>query len=125
MLGLRRASTFARRSIMSSPITEAVSATPDAIETIRRLEATYGPLALFQSGGCCEGTAPMCFRDGELPPGPNDLRLGEVAGAPFYINRDQYARWGQPQFVVDVAPGAAEGFSLEGLEGVHFVTRTR
>ena len=54
-----------------------------------------------------------------------EIGMGEVAGAPFYINRDQYARWGQPQFVVDVAPGAAEGFSLEGLEGVHFVTRTR
>ena len=107
---------------MASPITATVSATPDAIEMIRRLEANYGPVAFFESAGCCEGAAPICLRDGELPTGPNDVRPGEIAGAPFYINRDQYERWGRPKFVVDVAPGAAEGFSLEGLEGIRFVT---
>jgi uncharacterized protein (DUF779 family) len=51
------------------------------------------------------------------------VRLGHIGGAPFYIDSDQYQRWGSPRFLIDVSPGAAEGFSLEGLEGVHFVSR--
>ena len=52
------------------------------------------------------------------------MRLGQIGSAPFYIDSDQYERWGAPRFLIDVAPGAAEGFSLEGLEGVHFISRT-
>jgi uncharacterized protein (DUF779 family) len=66
----------------------------------------------------------MCLKAGELPPGPNDLRLGEIGGAPFYIDAEQYERWRRPRFQIDVSQGAAEGFSLEGLLGVHFVTRS-
>ena len=102
----------------------AVGATPAALEVIRRLEAAHGPVTFFQSGGCCDGTSAICFKDGELPVSPNDVRLGEIGGAPFYIDSDQYERWGTPRFLIDVAPGAAEGFSLEGLEGVHFISRT-
>jgi uncharacterized protein len=105
-------------------MTTAVDATRAALEVIARLEGAHGPLAFFQSGGCCDGTSAICFKDGELPPGPQDLRLGEVGGAPFYIDAEQYERWGRPRFLIDVAPGAAEGFSLEGLEGVHFISRT-
>jgi uncharacterized protein len=101
-----------------------VHATPAALEAIHRLEAAHGPLMFFQSGGCCDGTAPICLKACELPPGPGDVRLDEIGGAAFYIDRDQYERWGRPTFVIDVSPGAAEGFSLEGLEGIHFVTRT-
>lgn len=101
----------------------AVGATPAALEVIQHLEAAHGPLAFFQSGGCCDGTSAICLKDGELPASPNDMRLGEIGGAPFYIDSDQYRRWGEPRFLIDVAPGAAEGFSLEGLEGVHFVSR--
>ncbi len=108
---------------MASP-THAVSATPAALEVINRLEAAHGALAFHQSGGCCDGTSPICLKDGELPPSPHDLHLGEIGGAPFYIDADQYERWGKPRFLVDVSPGAAEGFSLEGLQGVHFVSRT-
>jgi uncharacterized protein len=103
----------------------AVRATAAALEVIHRLEAAHGPLIFFQSGGCCDGTSPMCLRDGELPISPTDLLLGEIGGAPFYIDSDQYERWGRPQFLIDVGPGAAEGFSLEGLEGVHFMTGTQ
>jgi uncharacterized protein len=106
-------------------MTELVSATRAALEVITRLEAAHGPLAFFQSGGCCDGTSPICLKDGELPAGPHDVQLGEIGGAPFYIDADQYERWGRPEFVIDVSVGAAEGFSLEGLEGVHFVTRGR
>ncbi|MGA2015271.1 MAG: DUF779 domain-containing protein [Solirubrobacteraceae bacterium] len=102
----------------------AVAATPAALEVIDRLERAHGPLAFFQSGGCCDGTSPICLKDGELPAGPSDLRLGDIGGAPFYIDSDQYQRWGTPTFLIDVRPGAAEGFSLEGLEGVHFISST-
>ncbi len=102
----------------------AVAATPAALEVINRLGAARGPLMFFQSGGCCDGGSPMCLEEGELPLSPQDVRLGEIAGMPFYIDSDQYERWGRPHLTVDVSPGAADGFSLEGLEGVHFVTRS-
>ncbi|MDQ2894482.1 MAG: DUF779 domain-containing protein [Actinomycetota bacterium] len=108
----------------AQPATAAVAATPAALEVIDRLEAAHGALAFFQSGGCCDGTSAICLKDGELPPGPYDVRLGEIGGAPFYIDKEQYDRWGTPRFLIDVAPGAATGFSLEGLEGVHFISRT-
>jgi uncharacterized protein len=104
-------------------VSEAVQASRAALEVISRLKAAHGPLMFFQSGGCCDGTSPMCLKDGELPLSPQDVRLGEVGGVPFYIDADQHERWGRPRFRVDVSPGAAEGFSLEGLEGVHFVSR--
>jgi len=104
-------------------MTSRVTATPEALELIERLRATHGPLSFHQSGGCCDGTAPMCLRADELPQGPGDVQLGEIGGAPFYIDADQHRRWGNPAFVVDVAAGPAGGFSLEGAEGVHFLTR--
>ena len=102
----------------------AVGATEAALEVIRRLEAAHGPLAFFQSGGCCDGSSAICLKDGELPVAVHDVRLGEIGGAPFYIDAEQYERWAKPRFLIDVAPGAAEGFSLEGLAGVHFISRS-
>jgi uncharacterized protein (DUF779 family) len=101
-----------------------VGATPAALAVIRRLAGTHGPLAFFQSGGCCDGSSAMCLKDGELPVALHDVQLGEIGGAPFYIDADQYERWGKPRFLIDVAPGDADGFSLEGLEGVHFISRS-
>jgi len=98
-----------------------VVATDAALAAIERLTAKHGKLILFQSGGCCDGSSPLCLVDGELELGPNDLRLGEVGGAAFYIDTEQFERWNRPRFRLDVSPGAAEGFSLEGLEGLHFV----
>jgi uncharacterized protein (DUF779 family) len=103
----------------------AVVATPAALEVIHRLSAAHGALMFFQSGGCCDGSSPLCLKDGELPLSPQDVRLGEIAGAPFYVDPHQYELWGRPRLTIEVSPGAAEGFSLEGLEGVHFITRTR
>jgi uncharacterized protein (DUF779 family) len=108
------------RSASSDP---SVTATPEALEVIERLRAAHGPLALFQSGGCCDGSSPICLVEGELPPGPGDLLLGTLGRTPFYIDAEQYRRWRSPSLVLDVREGAAEGFSLEGLEGVCFVTR--
>ena len=99
-----------------------VTATAAALEAIARLEASHGRLAFFQSGGCCDGSSPICLADGELPPAPGDLLLGHVGGAAFYIDADQYERWRRPDFVVDLSPGPAEGFSL-GLADHHFVTK--
>ena len=106
------------------PTVPAVAATQAALEVIRRLEGDHGPLMFFQSGGCCDGTSPMCLKRGELPLSPQDVCLGEIGGAQFFIDAEQYERWSRPRFLVDVADGAAEGFSLEGLAGVHFVTRS-
>ncbi len=103
---------------------EAVTASRAALEVIKSLETAHGPLAFFQSGGCCDGTAPICLLADDLPPGPHDVQLGSLDAAPFYIDGDLYARWGRPKFVIDVAPGAADGFSLEALFEVHFITRT-
>ena len=100
-----------------------VTATAAALEAIARLEASHGRLAFFQSGGCCDGSSPICLADGELPVALGDRLLGHVGGAPFYIDADQYERWGRPEFVLDLSPGAAEGFSL-GLPDGHFVSRT-
>ena len=100
-----------------------MTATPAALELIRRLSARHGPLVFHQSGGCCDGSSPMCLRGGELPAGRYDRKLGVLAGAPFYVDSELYARWGSPELLIDVAPGAGEGFSIEGSEDVHFVAR--
>ena len=99
-----------------------VVATDAALAAIESLTAKYGPLMLVQSGGCCDGSSPICLHAGELLTGPNDLLLGTPGGADFYIDAEQYERWNRPQILLDAAPGSAEGFSLEGLEGIHFVT---
>jgi hypothetical protein len=96
-------------------------ATAAAVAEIRRLRAEHGPLMFFQSGGCCDGSSPMCFPDGELLLGPNDLLLGTVDGCPFFIDAEQYERWNRPRFVLDVAPGSGSGMSLEESHEVHFV----
>lgn len=106
------------------PVVQAISATDAALAELARLRERYGPLMLFQSGGCCDGSSPLCVSDGELLVGPNDLLLGEVGGVAFYIDAEQYERWNRPTFLLDVAPGATGSFSIEGLDGVHFVTLT-
>jgi uncharacterized protein (DUF779 family) len=100
-----------------------ISATPRATAMVKRLVRQHGPLAIYQSGGCCDGSLPLCLLADELGQGPNDLLLGHVAGVPFYIDAEQHARWGEPEFLLDVASGAPEGFSL-GLADAHLVTRS-
>jgi len=106
-------------------MSETVTATDTARDLIVRLKALYGSLIFMQSGGCCDGSSPMCLQEGDLLLGPNDLRLGEIEGCPFYIDREQYERWRRPQFLIDVASGDDDTFSLEGPEGMHFVARSR
>jgi uncharacterized protein len=108
---------------MNAGTPDRIVATDAALAELRRLKVEHGPLMLFQSGGCCDGSLPICLTDGELVVGPNDLLLGELEGCPVYIDADQYERWRRPQFVLDVVAGGPEGFSLGGSD-VHFVTRT-
>jgi len=103
----------------------AIAATPAALEVIDRLSAAQGPLMFFQSAGCCDGGSLICLKEGELPLGPDDVLLGEIGGAPVYIDAQQYESWGRPHLTIEVSPGAADGFSLEGVAGVHFTTRSR
>jgi uncharacterized protein len=98
-----------------------ITATPRATAMVRRLARENGPLAIFQSGGCCDGSLPLCLLASEMAPSPNDVLLGHVDGAPFYIDSEQYQRWGEPEFLLDVAGGAPEGFSL-GERDAHFVS---
>jgi uncharacterized protein (DUF779 family) len=102
-----------------------VTATDAALAAIERLEARHGPLMFVQSGGCCDGSSPICLSQGELLVGSNDLLLGEVGGAPFYMDAEQYERWRRPRLLIDVEPGGGDSFSLEGSDGVHFVARTQ
>ena len=102
-----------------------VSATPAALELIARLVARHGPLLFHQSGGCCDGSAPMCYPRGDFMVGNADVRLGEIGGQPFYMSRSQFAYWEHTHLIIDVVPGRGGMFSLEGPEGLRFLTRSR
>jgi uncharacterized protein (DUF779 family) len=102
-----------------------VLATDAALELMERLRAQHGPLMFHQSGGCCDGSAPMCYPAGEFKVGGNDVKLGEIAGAPVYMDADQFNYWKHTQLTIDVVPGRGAGFSLEAPEGLRFLTRSR
>jgi uncharacterized protein (DUF779 family) len=102
-----------------------VKATPEALALVERLRDAHGPLVFHQSSASFDGSAVLCLRDDDLPPGPDDAHVGDVGGFPFYVDAGAYRRWGRPLITVDVAPGPAESSSLEGLEGVHFVMSSR
>ena len=97
-----------------------VTATPAALDLLERLRAQHGDLIVHISGGCCDGSSPMCLRAADLPASPHDTQLGSLAGVPVVIDGDQDRRWRHPGFDLDVAPGAAGGFSLEALQDLHF-----
>jgi uncharacterized protein (DUF779 family) len=104
---------------------ERVLVTDAAADMIARLKAMHGPLMFHQSGGCCDGSAPMCYPDGEFKIGGQDVRLGEIAGCAFYIGAAQFEYWRHTQLIIDVVPGRGAGFSLEAPEGVRFLKRSR
>jgi len=102
-----------------------VLATDAALDLIARLQAKHGPLMFHQSGGCCDGSSPMCYPAGELLVGDSDVRLGEIGGCPFYMSAAQFEYWKHTQLTIDVVPGRGGMFSLEGPEGLRFLTRSR
>lgn len=103
-----------------------VLTTPEAGEWISRLKASHGPLMFHQSGGCCDGSAPMCFVAGEFRVGGQDVLLGHVAeDTPVWIGAAQFEYWRHTQVTIDVVPGRGSGMSLEAPEGVRFIVRSR
>jgi uncharacterized protein (DUF779 family) len=102
-----------------------VTHTPAAAELIGKLRAAHGDLLFHQSGGCCDGSAPMCYPRGEFRVGQRDVYLGEIAGCPFYISGPQFEYWQHTHLTIDAVPGRGSGFSLESPEGQRFLTRSR
>jgi uncharacterized protein (DUF779 family) len=102
-----------------------VTCTPAAVELIERVRTKHGPVMFHQSGGCCDGSAPMCYPQGEFQVGDYDKYLGDIDGAPFYISGPQFEYWRHTQLIIDVVPGRGGMFSLEGPEGLRFLTRSR
>jgi uncharacterized protein (DUF779 family) len=110
--------------------------TPAAAELLRKLEKQHGPVMFHQSGGCCDGSSPMCYPEGEFIVGDRDILLGVVdpledveptagRGVPVWISGSQFVAWKHTQLVLDVVKGRGGGFSLESPEGVRFLTRGR
>jgi uncharacterized protein (DUF779 family) len=104
---------------------ERVHVTPAAAALIGKLRAVHGDLLFHQSGGCCDGSSPMCYPLGEFRVGAQDILLGRIAGCPFYIGAAQFEYWKHTELTIDVVPGRGGGFSLESPEGLRFLTRSR
>ncbi|MEW2497264.1 DUF779 domain-containing protein [Streptomyces nodosus] len=108
-----------------------VELTPAAAELVRRLREIHGPLMFHQSGGCCDGSSPMCYPAGEFRTGNSDVLLAEltVEGVDervgFWMSRSQFEAWRHTRLIVDVVAGRGSGFSLEAPEGVRFLIRSR
>ena len=99
--------------------------TDAAAGLLRRLQQRHGPVMFHQSGGCCDGSSPMCYPQGEFIVGDRDILLGVLDGAPVWISGPQYEVWKHTQVTIDVVPGRGGGFSLEAPEGVRFLIRGR
>jgi uncharacterized protein (DUF779 family) len=104
---------------------ERVAITDEARRVVEGLVAQHGALLFHQSGGCCDGSAPMCYPRGEFRIGQRDVLLGVVADCPFYIGAAQFEYWEHTHLTIDVVPGRGSGFSLEAPLGWRFLTRSR
>ena len=108
-----------------------VAITPEAADMVRRLTAAHGPVMFHQSGGCCDGSSPMCYPDGDFLTGPSDVHLGDLdvdgldRAVPVWMSKPQFAYWSHTHLTIDVVPGRGAGFSLEAPEGVRFLIRSR
>lgn len=102
-----------------------VSSTDATDQLIKKLEAMHGQLMFHQSGGCCDGSAPMCYPRSDFKVGAQDVFMGEICGQPLYMGKSQFEYWQHTHIIIDVVPGRGSGFSLEGPEGVRFLTRSR
>ncbi len=104
---------------------ERVAITDKAVEVLRQLKEEHGELIFHQSGGCCDGSSPMLFPEGELYLDDSDILLGELDGVPFYMNQDQYEYWKHTHITVDITPGRGSSFSLEIPLGIRFMIHSR
>jgi len=99
--------------------------TPEAEGVIHKLRERFGELMFHQSGGCCDGSQPMCFEKGEFKVGANDVYLGDIDYCAYFMSRDQFEYWQHTQLTVDITPGRGSSFSLEIPMGLRFIIRSR
>ena len=108
-----------------TPLGERLSASPAALQLLEELRHQHGALLIHQSGGCCDGSAPMCLRQQDMLIGDGDILVGVIDTTPFYMARAQWTYWENCHLVLDVEPGRAGMFSLEGSTGRHFVIHSQ
>nr|WP_111299056.1 DUF779 domain-containing protein [Paracoccus saliphilus] len=101
-----------------------VTATPEALKLIEEIVADHGPVLFHQSGGCCDGSSPMCYPQGDFRVGERDVKLGEIGGAPFYISASQFEAWKHTDLIIDVVAGRGGMFSLDNGREKRFLTRS-
>jgi len=124
VVGGHQISTASSQIIMPR-IPDQVLATDTAIELMAKLHGQHGDLMFHQSGGCCDGSSPMCYPRGEFLVGDSDVLIGTLGDTPFYMSRSQFEYWKHTQLILDVVPGRGGMFSLENPEGVRFLIRSR
>mgnify|MGYP003584358628 CR=1 FL=1 len=100
-------------------------ATPAALALIEEIKAEHGPILFHQSGGCCDGSSPMCYRQAEFIVGDRDVLLGRIANVPVYISEAQFEAWRHTRLILDVVPGRGGMFSLDNGRERRFLTRSR
>jgi len=110
---------------MTSAAAGKVSATPAALTLLAEIVADHGPVMFHQSGGCCDGSSPMCYPEGEFAVGDHDVLLGHIGGASVYISGPQYEAWRHTDLIIDVVPGRGGMFSLDNGRERRFLTRSR
>lgn len=106
-------------------MTKRVTITQEAADLVRKLQARFGELMFHQSGGCCDGSQPMCFEKGEFKLGASDVCLGSIEGCEFWMNKDQFELWQYTELCIDITAGRGSSFSLEIPTGFRFITKSR
>jgi len=101
-----------------------VCATPAALGLLAEIVAEHGPVLFHQSGGCCDGSSPMCYAQGDFIVGDHDVKMGEIGGMPFYISQSQFAAWAHTDLIIDVVAGRGGMFSLDNGRERRFLTRS-
>lgn len=110
---------------MTTQTISRIDITPAAADVIVRLKEKHGELMFHQSGGCCDGSSPMCFEKGDFIVGSSDVWLGEIEGCDFWMSSDQFEYWRHTHLTIDVTPGRGASFSLEIPMGLRFLIRSR
>ena len=109
---------------MTNPSLQRVTATPAALLLLAEIVADHGPVLFHQSGGCCDGSSPMCYPVGDFIIGDRDVKLGEIGGAPVYIGGAQAEAWAGSDLIIDAVPGRGGMFSLDNGRERRFLTRS-
>ncbi|MDB5664618.1 DUF779 domain-containing protein [Cypionkella sp.] len=105
-------------------VLDKVTATPAALQLLTEIVADHGPVMFHQSGGCCDGSSPMCYPVGDFMLGDRDVKLGEIGGMPFYISGSQYEVWKHTNLIIDAIKGRGGMFSLDNGREQRFLTRS-